>query len=84
MVTASKLATIQKALTPRKTRYIEPVIPLERPPKKIFNKDEVITYKLRTLPTSAESPTYDLTMPFFSTGTPEKLIFFFSDLIMNW
>ena len=45
MVAQSKFATKEKAFNVRRARYIEPIIPLERPSKKVLNKDEIITYK---------------------------------------
>eukprot|EP00957_Ditylum_brightwellii_P100995 7697948-Ditylum_brightwellii.AAC.1 len=34
------------------------------------------TYKLRTTPTDATSPTYELSIPFFKEGTPKEWIKF--------
>ena len=62
----------KKRLAPR----IVPPIPLERPEKKALEKGEYYTYKLRTSPTDSDSPTYELSVPYFSTGTCEEYLKF--------
>lgn len=62
--------------TPTGTRMITPVIPLTRPVKKEARKDNMLTFKLRTNPAQADSTTYELSVTFFSDGTPEELLLF--------
>ena len=52
------------------------VIPFERPQAKTLEKGQYHTYKLRTVPTDTASPVYELTVPFFSSGTAEEWIKF--------
>ena len=53
-----------------------PPIPLERPEKKVLKKSEYITLKLRSNPTEKESQTYDLTLPYYNSATPEEWLEF--------
>ena len=55
---------------------IVPPIPLEKPEKKPLAKGEYHTYKLRANPTETTSPTYELSVPFFSNGTCEEYMKF--------
>jgi len=66
--------------TSKKTRriLIAP-IPLERPDKKPLRKDESLTFKLRNNPAEADSTTYEFTIRFFETGTPEECLDFVRD-----
>ena len=57
-------------------RFIQPVIPLERPEKKSLKKDDVLAFKLRSTPADPASMTYELTIPYFCSGTPEELLKF--------
>ena len=50
--------------------FIPPAIPLDRPTKKTYKKSEVLSLKLRSNPTDEDSQTYELTVPFFRSGTP--------------
>ena len=59
---------------------IVPPIPFERPEPKTLVKGEYHAYKLRTNPTDNTSPTYELSVPFFSTGTPEEYLKFKKNL----
>ena len=59
---------------------IVPVIPLDRHPKSELKKHEVLTFKLRSQPNDPTSQTYELTVPYFSTGTPEQWLLFQRDL----
>ena len=47
-----------------------PSIPLERPAKITFIKGEYIVVKCRSDPTNTDSPTYELPIPYFKSGTP--------------
>jgi len=76
MAGQSKLITDPEKLRSTKRRYIKPVIELERPIKRELQKDEFITYKLRSDPTKKDSLTYELTVPYFDTGTPEEMLLF--------
>ena len=62
--------------------FVPPPIPLERPTVKELKKQEYLTMKLRSDPADANSQTYDLTIQFFKTGTPEEWLLFQQDL--NW
>ena len=55
---------------------ISPPIPLERPEHKEPEKGEYQNYKLRNVPGDAASPTYELAVPYFSSGTPEEWLRF--------
>ena len=61
-------------------RYVTPPIGLHRPAKKDLRKDEVLEFTLRTNPTVEASPSYKLTVPFFSRGTPEELLLLIKNL----
>ena len=58
------------------TRYIVPIIGLERPEKPTLTKGEYVVLKCRTNPTEESSSTYDLPFPYYSTGTPEEWLRF--------
>lgn len=60
--------------------YVPPPIPLERPTVRELKKQEYLTMKLRSDPADANSQTYDLTIQFFRTGTPEEWLLFQRDL----
>ena len=55
---------------------INPPIPLERAESRSLTKGEYLAYKLRNDPADDSSPTYELTVPYFSTGTCEEWIKF--------
>ena len=55
-----------------KKKYIP--IPLDRPPERKDEKESQTTFKLRSLPTQANSPTYEVTMKYFDTGKPEEFL----------
>ena len=59
---------------------MEPPIALERPVKKELEKGDYLTYKLRNDPADAQSPGYDLTIPYFRDGTPEQFLRFRKNL----
>jgi hypothetical protein len=63
-----------------KKPFVPPPIPLERPAIKELKKQEYLVMKLRSDPTDANSQTYDLTIQFFRTGTPEEWLLFQRDL----
>ena len=60
-------------------RIIAP-IGLDRPKAKDLQKGEYHSYKLRNVPTDDKSPTYELSIPYFSTGTPEEWLKFRKNL----
>ena len=76
--------TIRYRDTNKGRRYerpsIIPAIPLERPEKKSLTKGEYHTYKLRSTPSDNTSPTYELSVPYFSTGTPEEWLKFLDNI----
>ena len=55
---------------------ITPPIPLERAESRSLTKGEYLAYKLRNDPADDTSPTYELTVPYFSTGTCEEWLKF--------
>ena len=55
-------------------KHIKPPIPLQKPEKRTFEKGEYHNYKLRTNPTVVSSPTYELAVPYFSTGTCKEYL----------
>ena len=61
-------------------RYVTPSISLERTVKKTLGKDECLTFKLRSVPADENSTTYELTIGFFKSGTPEELLLFLQNL----
>ena len=66
---------------PKKTKAkrIAP-IPLTRPKPLKAIPGESHKYKLRTAPTDGNSPQYELTVPYFSTGTCEEWLIFRKNL----
>jgi hypothetical protein len=61
-------------------RFVPPAIPLERPEVKTFKKTDCLTLKLKSDPTNNDSQTtYELTIKFFNTGTPEEWLIFMRD-----
>ena len=69
----------KKSTKPKKRILIAP-IPLERPEKKSLSKQDYLTFKLRSNPAEADSTTYELTVPFFKSGTPEEVLDFVRDV----
>jgi hypothetical protein len=57
-----------------------PPIPFDRPDKKKPPTDKCVTFKLRSKPTVAASPTYELTVEIFKDGTAEDWILFTKNL----
>ena len=57
-------------------RCVIPLIPLERPPKKNLQCGEYQTYKLHNNPTEENSPVYELSVPYFLTGTCKEWLLF--------
>ena len=55
---------------------LRPAILYERPTVKKLERGEYHNYKIRTVSGDAESPIYELSVPFFSAGTPEEWIKF--------
>jgi len=61
-------------------RKVIPPIPLERPTKKELHKGDYQTYKLRNVPADENSPVYELSVPYFRTGTCEEWLIFRKNL----
>ena len=72
--THSKL--IGKEICTNNVRYIVLFIRLEHPEKTALSKGEYVVLKCRTDPTDESSSTYDLPIPYYSTGTPEEWLCF--------
>ena len=60
-----------------KHQALAPPIPMERPTPKTYSKTDSLTFKLKSTPGQNESSTYEITVPYFSSGTSEDLIEFF-------
>ena len=60
-----------------KQQVLAPPISMERPSTKVYSKTDSLTFKLKSTPEEEGSSTYELTVPFFSTGTPEEVLLFF-------
>ena len=69
-----------KTVRPTTKRYVTPAISLDRPALKTLSKDNCLTFKLRSVPTDETSTTYELTVGYFKTGTPEELLLFLQQL----
>jgi hypothetical protein len=63
-----------------RARMILPPIPLERPERQILEDGNYVSFKLRAVPLDHESQQYFLSVPYFSTGTPESWIIFRKNL----
>ena len=61
---------------PVRRRRLNAPIHLERPDKVELEKGQYVVLKLRTNPADEKSTTYDLPLPFYSTGTPEEWLRF--------
>ena len=55
---------------------VVPPISVEKESAKTLSKDKYQSYKCRTTPTDKDSPTYEIAVPYFGDGTPEKWIQF--------
>ena len=66
--------------TKLKKCILQAPIPLERPEKKMLNKDEYVSFKLQNNPVDADSTTYKFTVKFFQQGTPEEVLNFVQDV----
>ena len=55
-------------------RFLKPVIGLERPPQVTLIKGEYVILKCRTIAGDASSPTYNLPILYFKTGSPEEFL----------
>jgi hypothetical protein len=64
----------------RRVRMIQPPIPLERPERLILEDGNYVSFKLRAVPQDPLSQLYSLSIPYFSTGTPESWITFRKNL----
>ena len=62
-----------------KFRYPMPIA-LDRAEKKSLSKSEYISLKLRTNPTDADSQTYNIAVPYHSSGSLEKWLKFLHDI----
>ena len=56
--------------------YVTPPIPFQCPAAKELSKDQYQVYKLRNVPKEKTSPTYELAVPYFSSGMPEEFLMF--------
>ena len=68
----SRLATAPGSQKGSQRQYVPPAISLERPKARNYQKNDVLSLKLRSNPANADSQTYELTVPFFRSGTPEE------------
>lgn len=58
----------------------ECVIPLGRPDKKELEKGSYETLRLYTDPGDTDSATYDVTVPYYGSGTPEEFLIFIKNV----
>ena len=70
---------------PKKTRntsngFLPPPILFERPEPKELEKDEYMTFKLKTNLASRNSAEYSLNVPYFPDGSPEEWLKFLMNL----
>jgi hypothetical protein len=61
-------------------RRITPPIPFKRPERKELRKGEYQTYRLRNNSAEENSPTYELYVPYFISGTCKEWILIKSNL----
>ena len=61
-------------------KHVVPPISLDRPEAKQLTRGQYQTYKLRNVPQDNDSATYELSVPYFSTGTVEEWLRFRSNL----
>ena len=61
--------------------FVPPPIPLSRPETPELKKNEYLVMKLRSDPADPSSQTYDLTIKYYRTGTPEEWLLFQRDLL---
>jgi hypothetical protein len=57
-----------------------PPIPLERPERQVLEDGNYVSFKLRAVPIDPHSQLYSLSVPYYSSGTPEKWIIFRKNL----
>ena len=56
------------------------IIPFDRPVLPLRKKDEVLAFKLCSDLANKNSATYELTLPFFKSSSPEELLLFLDDI----
>ena len=54
------------------TLLVNPIIDLERPLEKVLKKGEYIVIKRHNTPSDNESGSYEINLPYYGGGTPEK------------
>jgi len=52
------------------------IIPFDRLEVTVLRKDQYLSFKLRSNPQDEASATYELTVPYYRSGTPEELLMF--------
>ena len=57
-----------------------PPISLDRPEKVELQKGEYLTIKLWSTPDDPDSQTYELSIPYYGSGNPERWLKFLRDL----
>ena len=55
---------------------IVPPIPFRRVEEETLSKDRYASFKLRSDPSASNSPTYELAVCYYSTGTPEQWLLY--------
>ena len=60
--------------------FLPPPILLERPEPKELEKDDYMTFKLKTNPASRNIAEYSLNVPYFRDGSPEEWLKFLMNL----
>ena len=61
-------------------RVYEAPVPLERPGKKEIAKEDLLRFKLRSVPADVDSPVYESSVPIFERGTPEEVLNFIKNV----
>ena len=71
-----------KVVPPKSTnrRIVTPPIPFERPVTKSIKKDESLSFKCHSAPHAHNPGTYELTVPFFRSGTLKEFMNFLKRL----
>ena len=59
---------------------VKPAIPLERPKRAKYDPSELVKFELYRNPKYTSSAKYTISIPKFSGGTPEEIVYFFDQV----
>ena len=79
MTVFSKLNNAKDVTVARRRQVLPPIL-FERPTKKELQRGDYHTYKLRNNPAEDQSPVYELSVPYFHSGTCEEYLLFEKNL----